>query len=148
MTNLQYQKLPNDILFIIIGLGVPNSTLVYAPRHTVTRTLLSWSRVCRSTHKLATRLLYQYCLYINSIKGLLAFSYSIKARSIEPCSNRGPQSSGCFCWKYLLNNDGTFHHSGAPLRMFLDLTLASATSPLTSGTNAIPFFRRYQRNWR
>lgn len=138
MANLQYQKLPNEILFIIIEFGVLNSTAVHAPHHTATRTLVSWSQVCRSTHKIASRLLYQHCLYIDSTRCLLALSYSIKARGIEPCSNKVPQNSRCFCWKYILNSDGTFHHSGAPRRIFLNLTLTSATSPSTSGTNELP----------
>lgn len=86
------KKLPNDILLAIIKCSIPSdSVTIYAPYHTVTKTLLSWSRVCRSTHTMATRLLRRHCLYIDSHERLLALVNSIKAHGGNFPTSRPPE---------------------------------------------------------
>ncbi|KAH6898533.1 hypothetical protein B0T10DRAFT_112434 [Thelonectria olida] len=65
------QSLPLELVYHVIESLVPsNPHALLPPSHIATKTLLAMARVCRDTHGLATRLLRQRCVYINTKRRL------------------------------------------------------------------------------
>lgn len=64
---VEHLKLPPELLFHVIECVLPsNPNTLVPPSHPATKTLLAWARVCRDTYGLATKLLRQRCMYIDS----------------------------------------------------------------------------------
>ncbi|KAF4981091.1 hypothetical protein FZEAL_3067 [Fusarium zealandicum] len=67
----QHRALPPELLYQIIQSVLPsNPRALIPPSHISTRTLLSLARVSRDTYGLATRLLRERCLYIDTDRRL------------------------------------------------------------------------------
>ncbi|KAF4435162.1 F-box-like domain-containing, partial [Fusarium albosuccineum] len=59
--------LPVDIILLIIESLVPKNTQPILPAsNPVTKTLVAFTRVCKATYPVASRLLWNFCLYIDS----------------------------------------------------------------------------------
>ncbi|KAK7426169.1 hypothetical protein QQZ08_007335 [Neonectria magnoliae] len=68
------RALPPELLcHVIESVLPPNPHVLLPPSHAATKTLLALTRVCRDTYGLATRLLRQRCVYIDSSRRLVDY---------------------------------------------------------------------------
>ncbi|KAH7017236.1 hypothetical protein EDB80DRAFT_772675 [Ilyonectria destructans] len=78
------QRFPTEIILLVVESLVPrNSDEIYPPSHLVTKSLLAFTRVCRATYPPASKLLLQFCLYIDSKSRAANFSASLKSAPLE-----------------------------------------------------------------
>ncbi|KAH6996045.1 hypothetical protein BKA56DRAFT_144794 [Ilyonectria sp. MPI-CAGE-AT-0026] len=78
------QRFPTEILLMVVESLVPrNSDEIYPPYHPVTKSLVAFTRVCRATNPPASKLLWQFCLYINSKTRAASFAASLKSTPLE-----------------------------------------------------------------
>jgi hypothetical protein len=63
--------LPAEVILMVVeALIPPNSLKIHRPDDAVTKTLISLTLVCNLTYHTARRLLFQHCLYLDSISRL------------------------------------------------------------------------------
>ncbi|KAH7133953.1 hypothetical protein EDB81DRAFT_802855 [Dactylonectria macrodidyma] len=79
------QKLPNEILQMIVGNLVPSmwNEALFPASHVITKTLIAFTRVCWATYPRATDLLWQYCLRIDSNSKACRFLQCLQSTSVE-----------------------------------------------------------------
>lgn len=78
------QRFPTEVILLVVESLVPrNSDEIYPPSHLVTKSLLAFTRVCRATYPPASKLLLQFCLYIDSKSRAANFSASLKSAPLE-----------------------------------------------------------------
>jgi hypothetical protein len=79
-TKASQPRLPADLLLYIIDYLIATadfSPIAFPASHTITATLLSLTSTTRITHSIANRLLYTYCLYIDSPHRLQCLTNSL-----------------------------------------------------------------------
>ncbi|KAF6826995.1 hypothetical protein CPLU01_09369 [Colletotrichum plurivorum] len=83
----QRQRLPNElILQVIEGLfpaSVAQAAAIFPASSTITKTLLSFTRVSRATYEFSTRLLRERCMHIDSSRRLSLVLLQIAAPPLE-----------------------------------------------------------------
>ncbi|KAF3764831.1 hypothetical protein M406DRAFT_340358 [Cryphonectria parasitica EP155] len=75
----QVSGLPLEIVLCIVDKLVDDPRCVLKPSHPTTKTLLSFTRVCRGTYTVASNHLRKHCVYINSRLRLDQLLYCIEA---------------------------------------------------------------------
>lgn len=68
----EHPAVPPELLFQIIEAVPPSKkpNAILPPSHPATKTLLAFTRVCRDTHSIATKLLRQRCIFLESSRCL------------------------------------------------------------------------------
>ena len=75
-------KLPWEIIFLIIErLTDKYKDAILPPSHSLTKTLLALTRVCRATYPTASRLLWRHCVYLDSSQRSREFWLSLSSPS-------------------------------------------------------------------
>ncbi|KAK2591135.1 hypothetical protein QQS21_011173 [Conoideocrella luteorostrata] len=78
ITAMKNARLPPELILHIIDCLVPSHAhAILPPRHIVTKTLLTLTSVCRTTYRQASRLLRQYCVYIDDSQRLATYLHCI-----------------------------------------------------------------------
>ncbi|RGP80533.1 hypothetical protein FLONG3_1367 [Fusarium longipes] len=86
-------KLPVEIILLIIENLIPGSRPILPAWHVITQTLLNLTLVSKSIYPIASRLLWQNCLRIESKESLRSFLEFISQKNITgrmPCEAYGP----------------------------------------------------------
>ncbi|KAK0546486.1 hypothetical protein OC845_004564 [Tilletia horrida] len=79
------QRLPMEIIFRIIDSVIDNPRAIYSPSDAVTKTLLSFTRVCRATHAHASNHLRRQCMFIDDPRRLAdCVTYVAKTYPLVP----------------------------------------------------------------
>lgn len=95
--SLAMSRLPNELILHIIECLIPSGPAVAFPAsHPITRTLVSFTLVCKATHSTAVRLLHLHCLHIDSeqrLVHLLASSQFYASSLINKWRNKTIDSS-------------------------------------------------------
>lgn len=75
-------RLPWDVILLVIELLTqPHKDAILSSSHTVTKTLLALTRVCRTTYPTASRLLWRHCVYLDSSQKSKEFLSSLSTPS-------------------------------------------------------------------
>ncbi|CAI6333438.1 unnamed protein product [Periconia digitata] len=80
MEQLKSIHLPIELVLNIITCSLPKPNVLLAPAHPITQLLVTFTLVCRETRKLATRYLYQHCIYLSSQERLSSLLLTIPSR--------------------------------------------------------------------
>lgn len=76
-------RLPWDVILLVIELLTqPHKDAILSSSHTVTKTLLALTRVCRTTYPTASRLLWRHCVYLDSSQKSEEFLASLSTPSL------------------------------------------------------------------
>ncbi|KAH8714466.1 hypothetical protein BGZ61DRAFT_449093 [Ilyonectria robusta] len=67
-------SLPSEIILLIVeSLAPARTNITLPPSHEITKTLVALTRVCRAAAAAASKLLWQFCSHIDSLKRLVDF---------------------------------------------------------------------------
>jgi hypothetical protein len=81
--NVSQISLPWEIVLLVIELlAQPHKDAILPSSHTITKTLLVLTRVCRGTYPTASRLLWRHCVYLDSSQKSEQFLSSLSTASL------------------------------------------------------------------
>ncbi|KAM0346657.1 hypothetical protein ACHAPU_005369 [Fusarium lateritium] len=90
-------KLPIEVILLVIEHLTPDAAgpqPILPGVSIITKSLLAWTTVSRATYPIASRLIWQNCLYIDTRERLCAFREFVSQRSVitgrTPCEAYGP----------------------------------------------------------
>lgn len=72
--------LPLELVLNIVTCTLPSPGAILDSSHPITKTLVSFTLVCRETRRLASRYLLQHCAYLNSSTQLCSFLLQVPTR--------------------------------------------------------------------